>query len=99
MDAMDCARALSDMTMVDPATVPLARNGVQMLPIDPASIERQGDDAASSAPNGQRSVRHDHTRNARHPTASTPTPNRITSSWVVAKTKIHPSSATRAGTG
>jgi hypothetical protein len=58
-----------------------------------------GHDAARSRLNGQPLVFHDQTRNVTHPKASTPTPKRITSSCVVAKTKIHPSTATSAGIG
>src|SRR5437868_2997838 len=55
--------------------------------------------AASTRPNGQRLVFHDQSKNATNPSASTPIPNRITSTWVVANTNIHPSSAITAGTG
>ncbi len=56
-------------------------------------------DIASTKPNGQRLVFHDHSRNATNPSASTPRPNRITWNCVVANTKIQPSSATSAGIG
>jgi hypothetical protein len=49
--------------------------------------------------NGQRAVRQDQIRNATPPSTSIATPNRITSSCVVAKRKIQPSSETSAGTG
>ena len=59
--------------------------------------------AAAAAVNffvaGQRLVRQDQIMNATYPRASTPTPNRMTSSCVVAKTKIHPSNARSAGSG
>ena len=56
-------------------------------------------DAVCGVPNGQRFVFHDQSRNARQPSASTPTPKRITMTCVVAKTKIHPRRATSAGIG
>jgi hypothetical protein len=60
---------------------------------------RLSHDVASARPNGHRLVVRDQMRKATQPRARTPTPNRITRSGVVAKTKIHPSNATSAGSG
>ena len=55
--------------------------------------------AASGSRKGQRFVRQDQSMKVTQPKPRTPRPKRMTRASVVAKTKIHPSSATSAGTG
>src|SRR5438067_4399330 len=53
----------------------------------------------SRASNGQVRPFHDHAPKHTTPSTSAPSPNPTTSGGVVAKMKIHPSSATRLGAG